>query len=86
MGKYVNKKEGKASTRSGMIECVADGTHEAHVALMLRDARVTPRERRVALLKFANLAERRLRHPCRLRSRISPIRGRWARVSSWRRR
>jgi hypothetical protein len=41
----VNNKEGKARTRSGMIECqcLADGTHEAHVAPTLRDARVTPR-------------------------------------------
>jgi hypothetical protein len=50
----VNNKEGKANTRSGMIEYLADGTHEAHVALMLRDARVTLRERRAALLEFAN--------------------------------
>jgi hypothetical protein len=47
-------KGGKVSTRSGMIEYVAYGTHEAHVALMLRDARVTPGEGRVALLEFAN--------------------------------
>ena len=59
-----------------MIECVADGTHVAYVALMLRDARVTSRENRVALLEFANPAERRLRCPRRLRSRTSSIRGR----------
>ena len=35
-----------------MIECVADGTHGTHVVLMLRDAHVTPREWRVALLEF----------------------------------
>jgi hypothetical protein len=72
--KQVDNKEGKACTRSGMIEYVADGTHEAHVALMLCDARVTPRERRVALLEFANPAQRRLRYPCRLRSKTSSVR------------
>ena len=35
--------------------------HVAHVALMLRDAFVTPRERRVALLEFANSIQRRSR-------------------------
>jgi len=54
----VINKERKASTRSGMIEYVADGTHEAYVALMLRDAHVTPREQRVALLEFADPAQR----------------------------
>jgi hypothetical protein len=44
VGKEVNNKEGKAKTRSGMIECFADGTHEAYVALMLSNARVTSRE------------------------------------------
>jgi hypothetical protein len=72
----MNNKERKACTRSGMVEYVADGTHEA--ALMLRDARVTPRERRVLLLEFANPAQRRLRYPCQLRSRTRTrtIRGR----------
>ena len=55
-----------------MIEYVADSTHEAHVALMLHDARV-------ALLVFANPVQRRQRHPFRLRSRTgtSSIRRRW---------
>ncbi len=75
-GKWVNNKEVKASTRSGMIEYVADGTHEAYdVALMWRDAHVTPLSRRVALLEFANPAQRGLRYPCRLRSRTGSIRG-----------
>ena len=76
-----------------MIECVTDGTHIADVALMLRDAGVTPRERRVALLEFANSARRRLRYPCRLRTssirrrRLAILRrGRWGRVPRWRRR
>ena len=43
---------------------------------MLGDAHVTPRERRVALLEFADPAQMRLRYPCRLRSRTSSIRGR----------
>ena len=37
---------------------VADGTHEAHVVPMLRDARVT-------LLEFANPVRRQLRYPYR---------------------
>ena len=41
MGKQVNNKEEKASTRSGMVGFIVDGTHEAYAALMLRDRRVT---------------------------------------------
>jgi hypothetical protein len=44
VGKEVNNKEEKANTRLGMIETVADGTHEGYVALMLRNACVTLRE------------------------------------------
>jgi len=40
-----------------MIERVTDGTHEAYVALVLLDTHVTPRERRVVLLEFANPVE-----------------------------
>ena len=42
-----------------MIKYVADGTHECLVALMLLDAHVTPRERYVALLEFANPVQMR---------------------------
>ena len=41
-----------------MIECVPDVKHEANVALVLRDARITPREQRVALLELANPVQR----------------------------
>ena len=58
--------------RSGMTECIPDGKHEANVALVLRDARVTPR---VALLESANSIQRRVRIPC-WRTRTSSIRGR----------
>jgi hypothetical protein len=37
-----------------MKKYVVDGTHEAHGAFVLRDARATLRHRRVVLLKFAN--------------------------------
>ena len=68
-----------------MIEYVTDSTHEAHVALMLHDARV-------ACLVFANPVQRRLRYLFRLRPRTGTSsirrrwlailrRGRWGRVS-----
>ena len=67
VGQYVNNKEGKglkARTQSRMLECVADETHEAHLAPILHNARVTPQEWWAALLEFANPAQRRLHYPC----------------------
>jgi hypothetical protein len=54
----MENKEGMASRRSRMIERIANGTHEAHVALMEPDAHVTLGEQRVALLEFANTVQR----------------------------
>jgi hypothetical protein len=52
----MKKKVWKGLQRSGMKKYVMDGTHEAHGAFVLRDARATPRHRRVVLLVFANTA------------------------------
>jgi hypothetical protein len=35
-------RKGHHATWNDTVEYVVDGTHEAHMALMLRDARVTP--------------------------------------------
>ncbi len=43
-----------------MIERIANGTHEAYVALIELDAHVTLGERRIACLEFANTVQRRL--------------------------
>ena len=71
VGKW-KKYERNGGKCSGIIKNVADGTHEARETLVLRDARITPRERPVALLQFANPVQRCLRR--RLRTR--PIRRR----------
>ncbi len=70
----MENKERMASRRSRVIERIANGTHEAYVALMELDAQVTLGERRVAFPEFANTVQRRLSG--RPRSRTSTTRRR----------
>ena len=69
---------------SRKVKSVANGTHEAHPAFVLRDARTTPRERRqrVALLEFADLVVRRGR---RRRRWLRPRSARRCRLGATRR-
>lgn len=83
----IDKTLGKASTRSGVIQYVADGTDEVHVAIMPVSRHESGASR------FWSL-QTRLKGGCAIPVRCAPelapfvdVRcGRWRRVSAWRRR